>query len=161
MVLVVIHTDGGARRQRRTNQLGAYAGILEFEGCTKEISGVVPGGTNNGMELKAVIESLNEMKRGDIPVYVFTDSQYVVNGFSLLEKWEKRDWKSLKGKDIQHREMWEVLLDYKKNIFAHLEIRHTYAHNGNQNNERADKLVNIAMDNYEKKNTGRVRAELH
>ena len=56
--------------------------VLKWEEITKELSGFETNTTNNQMELRACIEGLLAVKMPNIPIEIYTDSQYVKNGIT-------------------------------------------------------------------------------
>ncbi|MCH5687212.1 reverse transcriptase-like protein [Niabella sp. W65] len=83
---IVIYTDGASRGNPGP---GGYGVILMYKGHAKELSGGFKRTTNNRMELMAVIEGLKALKTNEIPVSIYSDSQYVVNAVSKgwLRNW--------------------------------------------------------------------------
>ena len=79
---IKIYTDGSSRGNPGP---GGYGAILLSGKHVKEISKGFRKTTNNRMELMAVIAALQTLKRQDLPVFIYSDSQYVVN--SIEKKW--------------------------------------------------------------------------
>ena len=75
-----VFTDGSAAPNPGP---GGWGAILRWGGIEKELLGGELGTTNNRMELKAVIEGLTALKKTS-RVTVYTDSQYVQKGLSLI-----------------------------------------------------------------------------
>lgn len=148
MKKVTIYTDGG---YRATNKLGSWAFTAKFMGYTYEKSGTKEDTTNNVMELEAACEAL-ELLNESCEVDVFSDSVYVVNGFSSwMKKWKKNGWKTGKGAAILNKEVWERLDRASKKHDHKVQFTHVKAHVGIVGNERADSLCNNAMDEVLKK----------
>jgi ribonuclease HI len=105
-----------------------------------ELSGGEPATTNNRMELQAVIEGLQALRRPST-VIVHTDSSYVMDAITRrwYDGWKARGWKTAGKQPVKNRELWESLL-------ALLE-RHTVTwkkvkgHAGVGLNERCDELA--------------------
>ncbi|HLN22628.1 MAG TPA: ribonuclease HI, partial [Patescibacteria group bacterium] len=69
---------------------GGWGLIMRWKGAEKEMCGGEPHTTNNRMEMMAVIEGLNAMKR-PCEIDVYTDSQYVQKGITeWVHGWKKR-----------------------------------------------------------------------
>ena len=77
--LVTIYTDGACSGNPGP---GGWAAILQFGPHEKEISGYMPGTTNNRMELFAAISGLGALKE-PCNVRLYSDSAYLVNAFRL------------------------------------------------------------------------------
>ena len=110
----------------------------------KEISKGYRWTTNNRMELLAVIEGLEALKKPKFPIEVFSDSKYVVDAVSKgwVFKWEQKGFKDKKNPDLWRR----FLLIYRK-----FDVRFNWVkgHAGDALNEHVDKL---AVGAYQKKN---------
>ena len=144
---VEIYTDGGTRGNQFENNIGAYAAILSYKGHKRYLSMGFRNTTNNIMELKAVIEGLKAMKKYDIPIKVYSDSAYVVNGINKgwLEGWAKNGWVKSDGKQVKNMELWIELLELIRS-FDDLEIIKVKAHATNEGNNEVDQLVNDTMN---------------
>lgn len=118
---------------------GGWGAILRYKGVEKELSGGEPQTTNNRMELRAVIEGLNMLKR-PCRVDVYTDSQYVQKGISeWLAGWKRRGWKTADRKPVKNEDLWRVL----DAAAAPHQVRWHWVrgHAGHPENERADALA--------------------
>lgn len=73
---LIIYTDGSSRGNPGP---GGFGAILMWKGHCKEISEGFRLTTNNRMELMAVIVALESLTKKNLPVIIYTDSQYVVN----------------------------------------------------------------------------------
>ena len=138
MEIIDIYTDGACKGNPG---VGGWGAILLFGDKTKEINGYAPDTTNNRMELTAVIEALNVIKR-QCEIIIYTDSQYVQRGMTeWLAGWIKKNWKNVKNPDL-----WQELV----NVAAQysIEWRWVRGHNGDKYNERADELANLAITNF-------------
>ena len=102
--------------------------------------------TNNRQELYAVIYGLSRIEKRDVPVVVYSDSDYVVKGVAQwLDKWKARNWKNASGKPVKNKDIWETL-DELINEFDDIKFKWVKAHNGNQWNEYADELARSAAE---------------
>ena len=94
------------------------------------------------MELLGVIVALESLTRKNIPLTIFTDSQYIVNSVEKkwLNNWIKTDFKG--GK--KNKDLW---LRYAK-IAKDFTIRFTWVkgHHTNALNNRCDELATAAAD---------------
>ena len=142
---VNIYTDGACKGNPGR---GGWGAILEYNGKIKEINGYAKETTNNIMELTAVIKSLEVLNR-PCDIIITTDSQYVKNGITKwIYNWKKNGWKTANKKPVKNKSLW-VILD--KSISEHkVQWEWIKGHSGHPQNERADELANLAIDNLEK-----------
>lgn len=138
---VEIYTDGACKGNPGP---GGWGAILRWRGQEKELFGAELETTNNRMELLAVIQALNSLKR-PCQVKVFTDSQYVQKGMTeWLAGWKQRGWRTANKAPVKNADLWQAL--------EHAATRHTAVqwkwvkgHAGHPENERADALANRAI----------------
>ena len=133
---IIIYTDGASTGNPGP---GGFGVVMMFGKHRKEISAGFRRTTNNRMELLAVIEALKALKTGDIPVKIYSDSQYVVNAITKgwVFDWAKKGFKGKKNPDL-----WQEFLKlYPKYKITMQWVR---GHNGNIENERCDVLATTA-----------------
>ncbi len=134
-----LYTDGSSRGNPGP---GGYGIVLLWGQHRKELSQGYRLTTNNRMELLAVIEGLKAIKKRDIPVTVYSDSQYVVNAVEKgwLNTWIATNFKG--GK--KNKDLWLRYYHLAKNQF----IRFTWVkgHADNPYNNRCDELATEAAD---------------
>jgi ribonuclease HI len=118
--------------------------VLSADGREKEISGAQLATTNNRMELQAVIEALQALKR-PLAVRLYTDSQYVRRGIlEWLPQWKARGWKTADRKPVKNQDLWQQL---ETAATRHrIEWHWVPGHAGVPGNERCDVLANAAID---------------
>ena len=148
--MIEIYCDGGCRGNQNKNNIGAYGARLLYKDTHMDIKQAFVNVTNNQMELMACIESLLKLKRYDIPVTIYSDSAYVVNGMNKwVYNWEKNGWKTSTKKDVENKELWNKLLNLSR-LFVKIDYIKVKGHTGkNDGNSIADRLVNEAMDELE------------
>ena len=133
---VVIYTDGACSGNPGP---GGWGAILRWRGQEKELSGGEEATTNNRMELEAVIQGLEALKKPS-HVIVYTDSQYVQKGMTeWLRAWKAKDFKVKGGGYRPNHELWRKLDGLAK--MHRVEWRWIRGHDGHPENERADKLA--------------------
>ena len=143
MASIIIHTDGGCSGNPGP---GGWAYVLQ--GPEGEIlgSGGEANTTNNRMELRAVIASLEEAERrlaSKAPraiVVVNTDSQYVKNGITTwIASWKRNGWRTSDKKPVKNRELWESLDAVAARVKP--TFKWVKGHAGVEDNERCDAMV--------------------
>ena len=145
--IVEIYTDGAARNNQSENNIGAYGAILHYKGHKRYITMGFRNTTNNIMELKAVIEGLKAMKKYDVPIKVYSDSAYVVNGINKgwVKGWKSNGWLKSDGKPVKNMELWDQL-DYLISLFNEIDFIKVKGHSTNEGNNEVDKMINDTMD---------------
>ena len=119
---------------------GGWGALLRFGAHEKELCGGEAHTTNNRMELMAVIQALEALKR-PVPVRVVTDSQYLRQGITqLLPRWKRNGWQTANRQPVKNQDLWERL---DRALGDHqIEWRWVKGHAGHPENERADALAN-------------------
>ena len=96
--------------------------------------------TNQIMELTAVIQALESLKRKNVDITIFTDSKYVIDGITKwIFGWLKNNWSTASKKPVANRLLWEELLNLTKN--QNVEWVWVKGHAGVVGNEKADSLA--------------------
>lgn len=117
-------------------------------GC--EEVGHDPDATNNKMEMTAIIRAVeNAIEEGADAVEIFTDSQYCVKGFNeWMTGWASRNWTRIDRDTgdlhpVKNADLWQKLYRYRVqySITMPIRLRWVKGHNGDEFNERCDKLV--------------------
>lgn len=153
---LAIYTDGGHRTKSHLGAWGVHIpGEFKYEGMlveslTKAQAVVSPEVTNNRMELMGAIEGLRAVEGFDGYITVFSDSQYVINGISQwIKKWRKNNWRSKAG-PVKNQDLWKELDSLNAEFNGRVTWKWVKGHAGNKGNEKADKILNKAMDGFEK-----------
>ena len=134
---VVMYTDGACSGNPGP---GGWGAVLMSGRHRKELSGGEGDTTNNRMELTAVIESLEALKR-PCRVRIVTDSQYVKQGITQwIARWRRNGWRTAAKQPVKNRDLWERL---DAALQRHqVEWEWVRGHAGHPENERADQLAN-------------------
>lgn len=122
---------------------GGWGALLRYRGREKELSGGEQETTNNRMELLAVINGLEALKR-PVRVRVVTDSQYVMKGMTeWLAGWKRRGWKTAGRQPVKNVDLWQRL---EAALTPHeVEWEWVRGHSGHPENERVDQLARAAI----------------
>lgn len=135
--VIHIYSDGACKGNPGA---GGWGALLVAGGHRKEIFGGEPDTTNNRMEMTAVIQALELLKRPSV-VAVHTDSQYVQKGISeWLPGWKRRNWRTADGKPVKNQDLWQRLDALAQR--HRIEWNWVRGHAGHPENERADALAN-------------------
>jgi len=124
--LIRVWTDGSTNPENPGP--GGWAALLIYGEREKMIGGSTPYSSNIRMELTAVTRAIQALNTPSV-VIIYTDSQYIVDGFRNILH---RD-KLLKS----HHDMWGILLHLSQ--LHQIKIKKVKAHSGLANNERVDK----------------------
>lgn len=136
---ILIYTDGACRGNPGA---GGYGVVLMWGNVKKELSKGYRLTTNNRMELMAVIAALQAMKKNNLELLIYSDSNYVVKAFEQgwLTKWIKTDFKG--GK--KNKDLW--LQFYKLSHNHRIKFKWVKGHADNFYNTRCDELATEAAD---------------
>jgi len=137
---VHIYTDGACSGNPGP---GGWGSVLLYNGHRRELSGGERATTNNRMELQAVIESMQILKR-PCKVTIHTDSVYVMKGMTeWLAQWKRRNWRTADKQPVKNQELWQLL---EQALERHeVTWRWVKGHSGVAENERADELARLAI----------------
>ena len=139
----MIYTDGACKGNPGPGGWGAW---LKSGATEKELFGGELATTNNRMELTAVIESLNALKR-PCKVMLYLDSQYVRMGImEWVRGWKLKGWRTASGQPVKNVELWQRLDKLVQEGGHQIEWRWVKGHSGDPGNERADMLANRGVE---------------
>ncbi|GAA3913700.1 ribonuclease HI [Litoribacillus peritrichatus] len=140
-IVTEIFTDGACRGNPGP---GGWGALLRYGNIEKRIHGGECDTTNNRMELKAAIEGLAVLKR-HANVRLTTDSQYVRKGITQwIHGWKKNGWKTSSKQPVKNADLWQQLDSL---VSKHqVEWRWVKGHSGHRENEIADQLANLGVD---------------
>ena len=140
---VIIYTDGACKGNPGP---GGWGALLSQGELKKEIFGGELGTTNNRMELSAVIEALNALKR-PCNVTLYLDSEYVRKGITeWIHGWKARGWKTAAKAPVKNVDLWQRLDAVVASSGHTIDWRWVKGHAGDPGNERADALANKGVE---------------
>ena len=123
---------------------GGWGAVLQFGDHERVLHGGAADTTNNRMELTAAIEALRALSE-PCRVSLTTDSTYVRDGITQwLANWKRNDSKTAAKKPGKNQDLWQAV-DHESARHA-IEWSWGKGHSGHPENERADKLANLGMD---------------
>jgi ribonuclease HI len=136
---LIIYTDGASRGNPGP---GGYGAILQYGGKEKELSGGYRRTTNNRMELMAVIAALEALKKENLSITIYSDSQYIVRAVQegWLKNWIATNFKG--GK--KNKDLWMRYAELAKG--HNLKFKWVRGHADNEFNNRCDELATMAAD---------------
>lgn len=134
-----IYTDGASRGNPGP---GGFGVLLLWNTSRKELSAGYRLTTNNRMELLAVITALKALKKKDLPVTIYSDSQYVVKAITegWLNNWVKTNFKG--GK--KNKDLWMEYYTLAKQFS--IKMIWVKGHANNPYNNHCDELATAAAD---------------
>ncbi len=133
---VIIYTDGACSGNPGP---GGWGALLRYGGRERELFGGEPDTTNNRMELQAVIEALNALRR-PCQIDLFTDSTYVMKGITeWITGWRRKGWKTSSGKAVKNQDLWQQLDQAQQR--HDVKWHWVKGHSNHPDNDRADALA--------------------
>ena len=143
MTPVEIYTDGACKGNPGP---GGWGVLMRTGETQKELYGGEASTTNNRMELTAVIQALQALKR-PCAVTLYLDSQYVLKGITeWLPGWKAKGWRTASRQPVKNAELWRQLDDLLSQGGHVVDWRWVRGHNGDPGNERADALANLGVE---------------
>ena len=138
---IVVFTDGAAKGNPGPGGWAAIA--VTPQGRVRELGGSARHTTNNKMELTGPIEALSHVESTLGRVALYTDSTYVIRGITeWIPNWHRRGWRTMEGKDVLNRELWEQLWDLVRARGGGVDWHYVRGHVGIPGNERVDEIAN-------------------
>ncbi|MBU0588578.1 MAG: ribonuclease HI [Gammaproteobacteria bacterium] len=143
MNTIEIYTDGACKGNPGP---GGWGVLLKSGSTEKELFGGETETTNNRMELMAVIQALEALKR-PCHVVLHADSQYVLKGITeWLSGWKARGWRTAAKQPVKNVDLWQQLDALVAGSEHKIDWRWVRGHNGDPGNERADELANRGVE---------------
>jgi ribonuclease HI len=136
-----MYTDGACRGNPGP---GGWGVVLRFKGKEKSLHGGEAETTNNRMEMMAAIQGLESLTR-PCKVRLTTDSKYVMQGITeWIIGWKKNGWKNSARQPVKNVDLWQRLDQAR----SRHEVQWCWVkgHSGHPENERADELANLGID---------------
>lgn len=135
--VVVIYTDGACKGNPGPGGWGVW---MRWGAHEKSMCGGETHTTNNRMELTAVIQALQALKKTS-DVILHTDSQYVRMGITdWIHKWKVKNWRTSDNKPVKNADLWRQI-DALAPLHT-IDWRWVKGHAGDPGNEKADQLAN-------------------
>ncbi|MGA8514654.1 MAG: ribonuclease HI [Burkholderiaceae bacterium] len=143
MNTITIYTDGACKGNPGP---GGWGALLSSNGTEKELFGGEANTTNNRMEMMAVIQALEALKR-PCTVHLYLDSKYVLQGITeWIHGWKARGWKTASREPVKNVELWQRLDAIVSTGGHQIDWRWVKGHTGDPGNERADALANKGVE---------------
>lgn len=137
---VDIYTDGACKGNPGPGGWGVL--LRAANGQEKELFGGEAHTTNNRMELRAVIEALQALKR-PCAVALYLDSEYVRKGITeWIHGWRQKGWRTAAKQPVKNADLWQQLDALVHQGEHQIEWHWVKGHAGHIENERADALAN-------------------
>jgi ribonuclease HI len=139
MNTIDIYTDGACKGNPGP---GGWGVLLKSGGTEKELFGGEAATTNNRMEMMAVIQALEALKR-PCKVNLYIDSKYVLQGITeWIHGWKARGWRTAAKEPVKNVELWQRLDAAVTGGGHDINWIWVKGHAGDPGNERADMLAN-------------------
>ena len=139
--MIEIWTDGACSGNPGP---GGWGALIRWNGHEKEMFGGDPATTNNRMEMMAVIEALNALKKPS-KVTLNVDSTYVKDGLTKwIIGWKRNGWKTADKKAVKNQDLW-MRLDAAAASHK-VDWRWVKGHSGHKENDRADALARLGCE---------------
>lgn len=125
---IEVYTDGACRGNPGP---GGIAVVLRYKNLVRVYTEHLPNTTNNIAELTAILRALQLVKRKDLPIVIYTDSQYAIGVLTGAYRVKK------------NRELIEEIRARLRS-FAKVRLAKVKGHVGIPGNEQVDRLAKEA-----------------
>jgi ribonuclease HI len=136
---LIVYTDGSSRGNPGP---GGYGVVLLWGDKRKELSAGYRRTTNNRMELLGVITALESLTKKNIPLTVYTDSQYIVK--AVQQKWVDKWIRTNFAGGKKNKDLWTRFYNLAKDF--QITFVWVKGHADNPFNNRCDVLATTAAD---------------
>ena len=126
---IIVYTDGGCKHNPGPMGIGV---VMNYKGRTKLYSEYLGYGTNNIAELTAILRALQLLKIRDIPVVIYTDSEYAIGVLTGRYRAKKNQALIARIRTLM-------------STFSRVELRKVKGHKGIPGNELVDTLAGRAI----------------
>ena len=141
---VEIYTDGACKGNPGPGGWGVL--LRASNGQEKELFGGELETTNNRMELMAVIQALQALKR-PCAVALYLDSEYVRKGITeWIHGWRSKGWRTASKQPVKNADLWQTLDALVYQGAHQIDWHWVKGHAGHPENERADALANRGVE---------------
>jgi len=127
---IEIFTDGACSGNPGLCGIGI---VMKFGEKIRQVSQRLGHGTNNIAELTAILKGLQMVKKPDVPVVIYTDSQYALGVLTL--GWKARENRMLIGQIVEEMKRFRNLRFVKVEGHADVSL-----------NNLADRLARESID---------------
>ena len=137
-----IYTDGACANNPGAGGYGIVLRYIDKNGVLHEktYSKGFKLTTNNRMELSAVIDALNILKK-PCKIKLYSDSKYVIDAINQnwLTGWQQKNWKLNTKNPVKNIDLWKKFINAQKpHDITFIWVK---GHNENKYNELCDKLA--------------------
>ena len=148
-----IYTDGSSLSKPRRGGIGIRYIYLDDSENEQRIDIEEKGniyGTNNQMELKAVIVGLKNITHQNIPINynlieIRIDSRYVVdNKNNAIYSWSKNKWTNKNGRPIENSILWKELIKQINKVKCRVVIVWGKGHSRDSDNKAVDRAAKLS-----------------
>lgn len=140
---LIIYTDGSSLGNPGPGGYGAVIVSPKLEEVI-ELGGGKPQTTNNEMEMTAVVAALAHIAINNMPVTIYTDSKFVINGITKwVSNWQRNGWQTASKQPVTHRAIWEQMVSLVEGRGTEGAVTWKYVpgHQGVPGNERVDDIA--------------------
>jgi len=140
---LIIYTDGSSLGNPGPGGYGAVIVSPKLDEVV-ELGGGKPQTTNNEMEMTAVVAALSYSAMNTMPITLYTDSKFVINGITKwVHNWRTNGWLTASKQPVTHRLLWEQMISLveARGTAGAVTWQYVPGHQGVPGNERVDDIA--------------------
>lgn len=82
--------------------------------------------TANEAAMLAIIKALEHI-HAPCTLHIYTESRFVASGIGWMDGWKENDWKTVKGQEVKHKELWQQLDELLQGHEVHIHCKEKHS----------------------------------
>lgn len=82
--------------------------------------------TANEAAMIAVVKALEHI-HAPCTLHIYTESRFVASGIGWMDGWKENDWKTVKGQEVKHKELWQQLDELLQGHEVHIHCKEKHS----------------------------------
>lgn len=82
--------------------------------------------TPNEAAMIAIIKALEHI-HAPCTLHIYTESRFVASGIGWMDGWKENGWKTVKGQEVKHKELWQQLDGLLRGHEVHIQCQEDHS----------------------------------